>query len=303
MSSAGAVGEGKWSNAAVVSPFRRDLLRGKAALVTGGATGIGFAITRALALHGARVAIVGRRADKLEEAVNQLKADGVPADGVIGLQGDVRSYESLVKVVQATTARFGQLDILVNNAAGNFLCPAKDLTPNGFKTVIDIDLVGTFNASRAAYEALKATKAGVIINISATLHYGATPWQLHASSAKAAIDALTRNLGLEWGPDGIRTVGIAPGPIQGTEGLSRLSGMSGDEVGQRIPVRRAGYPEDIAFMAVYLASGAGSFVNGTTVVVDGGATLWRPEMVSEEQLKAITASLRGQSSSKKKAAL
>jgi len=276
------------------SPFRKDLLAGKVAFVTGGATGIGFGIVRALAHHGARVGITGRRADKLEEAVNQLKAEGIPGDGLFAVPGDVRQYDSVAKAVQALVARFGRLDILINSAAGNFLCPANELTPNGFKTVIDIDLNGTFNASRAAYEALKATGAGVIINISATLHYGATPWQLHASAAKAGIDALTRNLGLEWGPDGIRTVGIAPGPIEGTEGLSRLSGASGEAVGKRIPVRRAGLVEDIAHMALYLSSDAGSFVNGCTVVVDGGAALWKPEHVSKEKLAAITAALRSQ---------
>jgi peroxisomal 2,4-dienoyl-CoA reductase len=285
------------------APFAKDILAGRVALVTGGGTGIGFGIVQAFGQHGAKLVIMGRRANKLEEATEKLKAEGIQT---LAVAGDVRQPDAVAKAVEQTLKHFGRLDILVNSAAGNFLCPAKDLTPNGFRTVIDIDLDGTFYACRAAFEALKQSGHGVIINISATLHYGATPWQLHASAAKAGIDALTRNLSVEWGPVGIRVVGIAPGPIAGTEGFDRLSALdSSDRAKQMIPVGRLGTVQDIGLAAVFLASDTASFISGHTLVVDGAASLWKPTMVTEERLKMITALLKQQSAAqpKKKAAL
>ena len=174
--------------------------------------------------------------------------------------------------VEQTVSDLGRLDILVNGAAGNFLCLAEQLSPNGFGTVVDIDLKGTFHCSKAALPHLKRHR-GTVLNISATLHYVGTPAQLHVSSAKAGVDALTRVLAVEWGPYGIRVNGIAPGPIADTEGVRRLL----DEAATRrateaTPLRRLGLIDDVAAASLFLCSEAASYVTGHTLVVDGG--LW-----------------------------
>ncbi len=168
------------ATAALQSPFHGQVLAGRRALVTGGGSGIGLEVAKQLGLHGARVAIMGRTASKLQEAEQQLRSAGVGE--VLCVQGDVRDAASGAAAVRQVAERWGGLDILVNNAAGNFLCLAEDLSVGGFKAVVDIDLVGTFAMSRAALEQLKkAPHGGVVLNMSATLHYGATPYVLHAA--------------------------------------------------------------------------------------------------------------------------
>ena len=188
----------------------------------------------------------------------------------IAVAADVRNPEEIEKAIAATVARFGKLDIVVNGAAGNFLCAAEELSPNGFGTVVDIDLKGTFNVCRAAFDELKKNR-GQILNISATLHYVGTPMQLHVSAAKAGVDALTRNLAVEWGRYGIRTNAIAPGPIEDTEGMKRLIPEAiKEKLRKRIPLGRFGLVKDIENAAVFLCSDAASFINGEVLVVDGG---------------------------------
>lgn len=265
------------------SPFKPTVLKGRVALISGGGSGINFGITRTLGLHGCKVAIMGRRKEVVDKAVAQLTSEGVEAFAV---QGDVRKYETCQKVVADVVAKFGKIDILVNGAAGNFLCAPEDLSVNGFRTVIEIDTIGTFHMCKATFEELKKTK-GTIINISATLHYTATHYQVHPSAAKAAVDSMTRSLGLEWGKYGIRTVGIAPGPIADTEGMQRLSGGNTESAASLVPLRRMGKIRDIALAALYLSSPAGSFVNGHTMVVDGGAWLSSIPFVPEEVYQHI----------------
>ena len=187
--------------------FTRDLLAGRAAFVTGGGTGICRGIALALAAHGCDVAIMSRRAEHLEPTAREIEHLGVRA---FAAPADVRDPAAVQRGVADAAEAFGRLDILVNGAAGNFLCLAETLSPNGFGSVVDIDLKGTFHTCRAALPYLKA-RGGVILNISATLHYVGTAAQLHVSAAKAGIDALTRNLAVEWGAYGIRVNGIAPG--------------------------------------------------------------------------------------------
>jgi 2,4-dienoyl-CoA reductase [(3E)-enoyl-CoA-producing], peroxisomal len=250
--------------------FRQDLLRGQAALITGGGTGIGRGIALALAEHGCDVAITSRRPAHLEPTVAELEASGVRA---VALPADVRDPAAVGSVVDATVGALGRLDILVNGAAGNFLCRAEDLAPQAFGTVVDIDLKGTFHASRAAFPHLR-TACGSIINISATAHFGGTPGQLHASAAKAGVDAVTRSLAVEWGEHGIRVNGIAPGPVGDTEGARRLfAGSAGDVLAARTPLGRLGTIEDVAGAALFLCSPAAAFINGVTLVVDGGLVL------------------------------
>eukprot|EP00877_Chromochloris_zofingiensis_P000045 jgi/Chrzof1/10040/Cz04g25010.t1 len=278
------------------SPFRSDALSGKVALITGGSSGIGLEIAKQLGQHGSKVVITGRRQDVLDTAVQSLRADGIT---VIGLQGDVRQQATCSAWVSNTVQAYGSLSIVVNCAAGNFLANAAELTPGGFKAVMDIDAVGTFTMSRAAFEALKQ-QGGCIINISATLHYGATWYQAHASAAKAAVDSITRSLALEWGEFGIRVNGVAPGPIKGTAGMTKLApGGDGssveDIVKMSIPLGRMGEKQDIAWACVYLASSAGRFVSGETLVVDGGAWLYRPPLVPRELVSEISRQVESKS--------
>jgi len=250
--------------------FNSDILHGKVAFITGGATGITGGIARAFAEHGAKLAITSRKEENLIAKKQFIEENGGEC---LAVAADVREYSALETAIQKTLDHYGRIDIVVNGAAGNFLCAANELSPNGFGTVVDIDTKGTFNVCRAAFEALKESR-GQIINISATLHYLATPMQIHVSAAKAGVDAITRNLSVEWGRHGIRVNGIAPGPIEDTEGMKRLLIPElKDKIMRKIPVGRFGRIEDIENAALYLASDAASFVNGVTLVVDGGSWL------------------------------
>jgi 2,4-dienoyl-CoA reductase [(3E)-enoyl-CoA-producing], peroxisomal len=249
--------------------FDKSLLNGRVALVTGGGTGICRGIALAFAAHGCDVAITSRTQEHLDPTAEELRATGRRA---IARAADVRDPAAVAEVVEATVKELGRLDILVNGAAGNFICLAENLSPNGFGTVVDIDLKGTFHVSRAALPHLKA-RGGSVLNISATLPYLGTMGQSHAAAAKAGIDSLTRTLACEWGPYGIRVNGIAPGPIEGTEGVRRLTNeRSRESAISSNPLGRMGTIEDIARASLFLCSDAASFVNGVTLVVDGG--LW-----------------------------
>ncbi|KAI5061029.1 hypothetical protein GOP47_0023534 [Adiantum capillus-veneris] len=287
------------------SPFREGILRGQVALVTGGGSGIGFEVARQLGLHGSSLVLMGRRLWVLQRAAQTLRELHVQVEVV---QGEVRSSDDANKAVKVALSSFGRLDILVNSAAGNFLAPAEVLAPKGFRTVIEIDTIGTFNMCHASFSALrkdgegkdsKKGQGGVIINISATLHYGATWYQAHASAAKAAIDSLTRSLCLEWGPEyGIRVNGIAPGPVDNTAGALKL-GVSNTaerpDLAAKIPIGRLGTTWDIAMAAVFLASNAGSWISGETLVVDGGHWLYKPASISRKDVVMASRSVEQKS--------
>ena len=252
------------------SVFRGDLLTGKAALVTGGGSGIGAGLAKRLAEQGARVLLVGRTQEKLDTVAAAIGAAGGTAKT---FACDVRQYPAVEQAVKTAVETFGGLDIVVNSAAGNFLAPASTLSANGFRSVIDIDLCGTFNVSRAAFEALSKTR-GTVVNITATQASVPTPLQCHAGAAKAGIEKLTRDLALEWGRFGIRVNAIAPGPIEDTEGMARLApGDAESSLKKRIPLGRWGSIFEIAEALTYLVSPAGAYVTGATLLVDGGTTL------------------------------
>ncbi|MDQ1729807.1 MAG: hypothetical protein QOD33_1932 [Pyrinomonadaceae bacterium] len=285
--------------------FMDGILAGRVAFVTGGGTGITGGVARALAEAGANVALVSRSLEHLEpaaKAINDARAahsatsptvdrgssptvrrgssptvregsSEFSAGEAFAVAADVRDFAAVEQAVRATIERFGKIDIVVNGAAGNFLSPAEALSPNGFGTVVDIDLKGTFNVCRATFAQLKEQQ-GQILNISATLHYLGTPMQLHVSAAKAGVDALTRNLAVEWGRYGIRVNGIAPGPIADTEGMKRLVPEPVKEkLKKNIPLGRFGLISDIEKAALFLCSDAASFINGAILVVDGGQWL------------------------------
>jgi peroxisomal 2,4-dienoyl-CoA reductase len=259
--------------------FRPDLLAGKVAVVTGGGTGIGFGIASCLAAAGADVAIASRKADHLEPAAEKLRASGARVSAVAV---NVREPDSVAQMVQQVAEKHGRVDIMVNNAAGNFYAPSSSLSANAWRAVVETDLYGTFYCCQAAYPLMKSQGGGRIISISMTLHYRGWPLMAHATAAKAGVDALTRTLALEWASDRITVNAVAPGPIP-TEGVKKAFTPSGaaapDLFGmekyaaEKIPLERWGTPDDIGQMVTFLASPAGDWITGAIMVVDGGAWL------------------------------
>ena len=254
------------------SPFRPDLFAGRVALLTGGGTGITRGIAEALAAHGADTVLLSRKPEHLDPAADAIaRRHGTRC---LAVAADVRQPDAVDAAARQAVEQLGRLDILVNGAAGNFPCPSADLTPNGFSAVVDIDAKGTWHASRAAYHAWMKDHGGSILNLSATLHYGGTPGQLHVAAAKAAVDALTRTLAVEWGPLGIRSNAIAPGPVGDTEWAQRLfPGEVGERLAGVVPTRRLGTIADIAMLALFVLSDAGSNLNGVVIPSDGGLCL------------------------------
>jgi len=255
----------------VPSCFAPDVLAGRVALVTGGGTGIGKEIARVLGAHGASVVLASRKQDVLEAAVAALAADGVDASfGVC----DVRDADAVRAVIDGVVAERGSLDILVNNAAGNFPAPMSAISPNGFKAIVDIDLLGTYNVTKAAFEAWQRDHGGSIVNISAPFEQRGVVYQAHVAAAKSGVDSLTRTCAVEWGPYGIRVNAIAPGSMLGTEGLKRFAeSVPGSTPKATNPLGRHGHGSDVAYLALFLCSPVARFVSGQVIAVDGaGAT-------------------------------
>jgi NAD(P)-dependent dehydrogenase (short-subunit alcohol dehydrogenase family) len=259
---------------AVCKLLPHDLFRGKTVFVTGGGSGINLGVARNFAALGAHIAMCGRTQEKLDGAAVELRALNAHVSGkVLGVAADVRDYAALESAFNRTRDEVGTIDVLVSGAAGNFVCPSETLSPNGFRTVIDIDLQGSFHASRAAFAQLKATK-GFLLFIGAGQAFVPQAYQLHVAAAKAGIDIMMKNLAIEWGEHGIRTATIVPGPIAGTEGMRRLS-PPGFEDAKRsvIPLGRMGTVDDIGQAAVFLASPLASYITGVVLAVDGGNSL------------------------------
>jgi len=253
------------------SPFE---FTGRHVFVAGGSSGINFGIAQAFARAGARLSLISRSPERVEGAALRLQELGTDA---IGIAADVRQPEAVERALAQAATKFGPIDVLVSGAAGNFLAKALDMSPNAFKTVVDIDLLGSFNVLRLSHAHLRKPGA-CIIQISASQAFVATPYQVHVSAAKAGIDMLTRGLALEWGADGIRINSIIPGPIQDTEGLKRLAPTAEtlQAMAERVPLKRLGRLEDVARLALMLASDWGSYITGTVIAVDGGLALTGP---------------------------
>ena len=269
----------------MASIFRPGLLDGQVALVTGGGTGIGLGISQLLAELGAHVVMASRKPANLEAARADIASRG---GKVTAVQLDVRDPEQVKAAVDGIAQQLGRIDVLVNNAAGNFYAPSATLSPNAWKSVVEIDLYGTFYCSQAVYPIMAAQGGGRIVSTSMTLHYRGWPMMAHATAAKAGVDALTRTLAGGWAPQRIRVTAIAPGPIP-TEGVRKAFTPPADSgvpdvfaaadarmaeyAKKGIPLGRWGSPRDIANMVAFLASPAGDWITGSIFVIDGGEWL------------------------------
>jgi NAD(P)-dependent dehydrogenase (short-subunit alcohol dehydrogenase family) len=240
----------------------------KRVFIFGGTSGINLGIARCFASTGADVAVASRSQDKVDSAVAELSALGATASGYAL---DVRDSEAVAEALAKHASGGGALDILVSGAAGNFPALANDMSPNGFKSVVDIDLLGSFHVLRAAFQYLVKPGASVI-NISAPQAFVAMPMQSHVCAAKAGVDMLTRTLALEWGPYGIRVNSISPGPIADTEGMKRLapSEAIAKQYKKSVPLQRFGQAEEIGQAAMFLSSDAAAYISGVVLPVDGG---------------------------------
>lgn len=255
----------------MIDIFQPNLLSGKVAFITGGGSGINQRIAERYAQAGAAIAIMGRNKTKAEAAAALIREAGGSA---IGLSGDVRDHDLVSAALYAANREFGAIDIVVAGAAGNFVAHAKDMSANGFQTVVQIDLLGTFNTAHAAYEYL-SKRGGMVLAISAVQATLPTATQAHVCAAKAGVDMLIKTLAIEWGEVGIRCVGIAPGPVADTEGMKRLAPdgqASWDRILGHIPSRRAATRDEIASLAMFLASKGGQYINGSIIPIDGGQT-------------------------------
>lgn len=251
--------------------FAPDLLRGKVAVVAGASGGINLGIAQALAQAGAAVVVLSRDQGRIDAAAQSIVQAGGRA---IGRVADVRDFDAVDAVFRQAVQAYGLVDIVVSGAAGNFHAPAAHLSANGFKTVIDIDLIGGFNVLRAAFAHLRKPGAS-LLSVTAPGAVRPSLFQVHANAAKAGINMMTQCLAMEWGPAGVRVNAISPGPIAGTEGMARLASTPEREqaIKSRLALRDYGRIEDIAQTALFLCSDAARYITGSIVNCDGGSVL------------------------------
>ncbi len=251
--------------------YREKLFENRTALVTGGSSGIGLSIAGKFAAHGARVALVGRDKSKLDRAAGAICANGGTA---CGFAADVRDYQAIAGAVRDAHEALGKLDILICGAAGNFPAPALGMSANGFKSVIDIDLDGTYNTCRAAFEHLRRPGAA-IVSISAIHAFRPVPMQAHVCAAKAGVEMLSKVLALEWASAGVRVNVVSPGPVEDTEGMRRLTPNEEAKaaLAESIPLRRYATKDEVADLVLFLCSEAAAIITGAVFVCDGGMSL------------------------------
>jgi NAD(P)-dependent dehydrogenase (short-subunit alcohol dehydrogenase family) len=246
------------------------VLAGKVAFLAGASSGVNLGVALGFAEAGAKVVLISRSQERIEAAAQGLRDAGHQA---IGMAADVRMPDAVEAALAATKEKWGNIDIVLSGAAGNFMAPASTLSPNGFKTVVDIDLLGTFNVFRLSYPYL--TKPGAsLIAITAMQAVKPMAYQIHACAAKAGVNMVTKCLALEWGSEGIRVNAIAPGGVTDTEGMRRLgTGMDLAAAGRAVPLGRWAEKRDIADLAIFLCSQQASYITGTIIDCDGGSAL------------------------------
>ena len=256
--------------------FEANLLESQVAVITGGGTGIGLAIAKRLGALGARIAIASRNTDNLERGSNALREVGIDA---LAVQLDVRNPEQVDEMVLRTVKHFGGLDILVNNAAGNFISRAEDLSPNGWNAVIGIVLNGSFYCSRAVGQYMIARKrGGSIVSVLANYVWTGSPGTIHSAAAKAGVMSMTQTLAVEWAPHGIRVNAVAPGPIEASPGAAKQLWNSPDAVARitaLIPGHKWGTPDQVADAVTFLVAPQTSFISGEILTIDGGSWINR----------------------------
>jgi len=250
--------------------FAKNAFQDQVVLVTGGGTGIGKEIARSFGRCGAKLAICSRRLEVIEATCREFEDARLEC---LAVACDIRRPDQVENVIQSVLSRYGRLDIVVNNAAGNFPAPMAGISYNGFKAVVDIDLLGTYNVSKAAFHAWLKEHGGNIVNISAPFQHTGPTLQAHVAAAKAGVDSLTRTCAVEWGPHGIRVNGVAPGAISETEGLARFESANESGRSARCPLRRFGSKQDIADAVLFLASEGASYISGQTICVDGAGSV------------------------------
>jgi NAD(P)-dependent dehydrogenase (short-subunit alcohol dehydrogenase family) len=253
--------------------FDKELLKGKSIIVTGGGTGLGKSMATRFAELGANLVITSRRQEVIDKTAEELRDHG---GKVLAIACDVRDPEQVNDMVNQTVDEFGKIDILLNNAAGNFISPTEDLSPNAFKTIVDIVLNGTFNCTQAAGKVMREKDGGVILNIVTTYAWTGSGYVVPSASAKAGVLAMTRSLAVEWAKYGIRTLAIAPGPFPTKGAWSRLAppGLGIEKkMRNRVPLKRVGEHIELANLASYLVSDQAAYINGEVVTIDGGEWL------------------------------
>jgi citronellol/citronellal dehydrogenase len=257
----------------VLAVLAADALAGRTALVTGGGSGIGRATALLLASRGAHVAVTGRREEALAETVALAAAAG-SEHPVLAVPCDVREPDEVDVMLASVLERLGRVDVLVNNAGGQFVTPAESLAHKGFRAVTRLNLDATwYVTTRVAALSMLPNGYGKVVSITMSPHRG-TPGMAHSSAARAAVESLTRTLAAEWGPRGVRLVAVAPGFVH-TEAIAKY-GIDTDVLAQVVPVRRMQAADEVAALVVFLASAAGDYITGTTITADGGLDVAGP---------------------------
>lgn len=253
------------------SSLGKSVLAGKVAFIAGGSSGINLGVAEGFAGAGAKVALISRSPEKIEAAAQGLRDKGHDA---IGMAADVRDYAAVEAAIAATATRWGPIDIVLSGAAGNFIAPAAGISANGFKTVVDIDLLGTFNVFRASYDHIRKPGASLIA-ITAGQAVQPMAGQIHACAAKAGVNMVTQCLAIEWGQFGVRVNAISPGPIADTEGMRRLIVSAEAEAAYKatLPMGHYGEKWDIAELAIFLSTDSARYISGAIIPCDGASIL------------------------------
>jgi NAD(P)-dependent dehydrogenase (short-subunit alcohol dehydrogenase family) len=254
-----------------MATFKNKLLQGKTAFVAGASSGINLQIATRLAQEGAAVTIISRSPDKIEAAAAGIREKGGKC---IGIAQDVRDHDGVGAAFAKSVAAHGPIDVLVSGAAGNFVAPFNGISYNGFRAVIDIDLIGAYSVMRQGFPHLRKPGASVI-TISAPQALHPYPLQAHVNAAKAGADMMIKTLAIEWGGEGVRVNSIIPGPIADTEGMARLAPTpeAMEKSAKGTPLRRLGTKDEVADLALFLCSDAAAYITGAIIPCDGGLSL------------------------------